>query len=183
MLATYLIAWWITRSRFGRLLVALRDDEDRVRFTGYNVALIKAVVFGDLRRDGRAWPARCSCRRSASSRPPTWRIVPSIEMVIWVAVGGRGTLVGRRRRRGGGRLGAQLPQRGVPGHLAVLPRRAVHRRGRPVPERHRRHAARGLGVAQARRLSGRRDAGCAVGTTPQQGDVAGEYGGGDAPSD
>jgi urea transport system permease protein len=93
MLATYLFAWSITRSRFGRLLVALRDDEDRVRFSGYNVAVIKAVVFA----------IACAMAGLAGAlfvpqvgiiSPANLAVVPSIEMVIWVAVGGRGSLIG-----------------------------------------------------------------------------------------
>ena len=64
--------------------------------------------------------------------PAAIGIVPSIEMVIWVAVGGRGTLVGAV-------LGALLvnaaksgSERVVPGHLAVFPGRPVHRRRRAL---------------------------------------------------
>jgi urea transport system permease protein len=90
---TYLTAFAITRSRFGALLVALRDDEDRVRFSGYNVALVKATVFA----------IACAMAGLAGAlfvpqvgiiSPANLGIVPSIEMVIWVAVGGRGTLSG-----------------------------------------------------------------------------------------
>jgi urea transport system permease protein len=93
MLVCYLIALAITRSRFGRLLVALRDDEDRVRFTGYNVAAVKATIFA----------ITCAMAGLAGAlfvpqvgiiSPANMAIVPSIEMVIWVAVGGRGTLWG-----------------------------------------------------------------------------------------
>lgn len=93
MLACYLVAWAVTRSRFGSLLLALRDDEDRVRFTGYNVAMVKAAIFG----------IACAMAGVAGAlfvpqvgiiSPANMAIVPSIEMVIWVAVGGRGTLVG-----------------------------------------------------------------------------------------
>ncbi len=93
MLICYLIAVGITRSRFGRLLVALRDDEDRVRFTGYNVAAVKATIFA----------IACAMAGVAGAlfvpqvgiiSPANMAIVPSIEMVIWVAVGGRGTLWG-----------------------------------------------------------------------------------------
>jgi urea transport system permease protein len=93
MLVCYLIAVGITRSRFGRLLVALRDDEDRVRFTGYNVAAVKATIFA----------IACAMAGLAGAlfvpqvgiiSPANMAIVPSIEMVIWVAVGGRGTLWG-----------------------------------------------------------------------------------------
>jgi urea transport system permease protein len=93
VVATYLLAYAITKSRFGRILVALRDDEDRVRFTGYNVAMIKAVVFG----------ISCAMAGLAGAlfvpqvgiiSPANLGIVPSIEMVIWVAVGGRASLSG-----------------------------------------------------------------------------------------
>ena len=110
----------------------MRDDEDRVRFAGYNVALIKAVVFG-ISGAMAGLAGALFVPQVGIISPANLGIVPSIEMVIWVAVGGRGTLVGRRRRRGGRGLGPQLPQRGVPGHLALLPRRAVHRRRRALP--------------------------------------------------
>lgn len=93
LVITYVIAYAITKSRFGRLLVALRDDEDRVRFTGYNVALIKAVVFS----------ISCAMAGLAGALfvpqvgiigPANLGIVPSIEMVIWVAIGGRASLSG-----------------------------------------------------------------------------------------
>jgi urea transport system permease protein len=93
VVAMYLLAYAITRSRFGRLLIALRDDEDRVRFTGYNVALIKAVVFA----------ISCAMAGLAGAlfvpqvgiiSPANLGIVPSIEMIIWVAVGGRASLSG-----------------------------------------------------------------------------------------
>jgi urea transport system permease protein len=93
LIITYLIALGITKSRFGRLLVALRDDEDRVRFAGYNVALLKAVVFS----------IACAMAGLAGAlyvpqvgiiSPANLAVVPSIEMVIWVAIGGRASLSG-----------------------------------------------------------------------------------------
>ncbi len=93
LMVTYLFVFALTRSRFGRLLVALRDDEDRLRMSGYNVALIKAIVFG----------ISCAIAGLAGAlfvpqvgiiSPANLGVVPSIEMIVWVAVGGRGTLVG-----------------------------------------------------------------------------------------
>lgn len=93
LLVAYVSCWWITQSRFGRLLVATRDDESRVRFLGFNPVIVKTVVFsfaaaltgiaGALYvvQDGIISPAQMGVR-------------PSIEMVIWTAVGGRGTLLG-----------------------------------------------------------------------------------------
>jgi urea transport system permease protein len=93
LLAAYLIAWLITKSRFGRLLVAMRDDEDRVRFAGYNVAMIKAVVFG-ISGAMAGLAGALFVPQVGIISPANLAIVPSIEMVIWVAVGGRATLLG-----------------------------------------------------------------------------------------
>jgi urea transport system permease protein len=71
----------------------VRDDEDRVRFTGYNVALIKAVIFGVSGAMAGIAGALFVPQVGIIS-PANLGIVPSIEMVIWVAVGGRATLVG-----------------------------------------------------------------------------------------
>ena len=89
----YLASRGITRSRFGRLLVAVRDDENRVRFSGYNVVLIKALVFAIA--GGMAGLAGALfVPQVGIISPANLGVVPSIEMVVWVAVGGRGTLVG-----------------------------------------------------------------------------------------
>ena len=111
----------------------MRDDEDRVRFSGYNVALIKAVVFA-ISGAMAGLAGALFVPQVGIISPANLGIVPSIEMVIWVAVGGRSTLVGAvvgAITRG---TGAQLPQRGVPGDLAVLPRRALHRLGVLFPD-------------------------------------------------
>jgi urea transport system permease protein len=93
LMLTYLIAWWITRSRFGRLLVALRDDEARVRFSGYNVALVKAVIFG-VSGAMAGLAGMLFVPQVGIISPANLGVVPSIEMVIWVAVGGRASLSG-----------------------------------------------------------------------------------------
>jgi urea transport system permease protein len=93
MLVCYLMALAITRSRFGRLLVALRDDEDRVRFTGYNVAAVKATIFA-ITCVMAGLAGALFVPQVGIISPANMAIVPSIEMVIWVAVGGRGTLWG-----------------------------------------------------------------------------------------
>ncbi|MDX1977902.1 MAG: urea ABC transporter permease subunit UrtC [Pseudanabaenaceae cyanobacterium bins.68] len=90
---TYSLCRWLTSGRFGRLLVALRDDENRARFSGYNPTGFKVLVF--------AISAMIAGIGGALFTPQTGIISPksmdiglSIEMVIWVAVGGRATLVG-----------------------------------------------------------------------------------------
>jgi len=90
---TYLFARLVAGSRLGRLMIAVRDDEDRVRFSGYNVALIKAMVFGIAGMMAGIAGALFVPQVGIIS-PANLGVVPSIEMVLWVAVGGRGTLGG-----------------------------------------------------------------------------------------
>ena len=92
-----ILAWifvrWVVRGRFGDVLIAIRDDEPRLRFTGFNPTLFKTIVFaiaGGLAGLGGA----LFTVQSGIVSPPYMAVPFSIEMVIWVAVGGRGTLVG-----------------------------------------------------------------------------------------
>ena len=91
--AAYLLCWWLISSRLGRLLVAMRDDENRVRFSGYDPALLKTLVFS--LSAGIAGVAGALFTPQVGIISPTMMgIVPSIEIAIWVAVGGRGVLLG-----------------------------------------------------------------------------------------
>ncbi|MBE9127334.1 MULTISPECIES: urea ABC transporter permease subunit UrtC [unclassified Coleofasciculus] len=91
--ASYALCRWLTRGRFGRLLVAIRDDESRVRFTGYNPTGFKVLVFAISAALAGLGGAMFTLQSGIIS-PKAMDIAFSIEMVIWVAVGGRGTLVG-----------------------------------------------------------------------------------------
>ena len=90
---TYLLARQLVASRYGRLLIAVRDGEDRVRFLGYNPATIKTFAFTfSAAAAGLAGALFVPIVGIIS--PAMLGVVPSIEMVIWVALGGRATLVG-----------------------------------------------------------------------------------------
>ncbi len=90
---TYAFARLVTGSRLGRVMVAVRDDEARARFTGYNVAFVKASVFAIA--GGLAGIAgMLFVPQVGIISPANLGVVPSIEMVLWVAIGGRGTLAG-----------------------------------------------------------------------------------------
>ena len=91
--AVYLLARWLTESRFGRLLVALRDNEDRVRFLGYDPVMLKVLIFA-FSAFLAALAGILFVPQVGIISPSSMGVVPSIEMVIWVALGGRGTLVG-----------------------------------------------------------------------------------------
>ena len=91
------LAWlfvrWVVRGRFGDVLIAIRDDEPRLRFTGFNPTLFKTIVFAIA--GGLAGIGGALFTVQSGIVSPQYMAVPfSIEMVIWVAVGGRGTLVG-----------------------------------------------------------------------------------------
>ena len=89
----FLLCRWLTHGRFGDALIAIRDDEPRLRFTGYNPTAYKTVVFAVAGALAGISGALYTVQSGIVS--PQYMAVPfSIEMVIWVAVGGRGTLIG-----------------------------------------------------------------------------------------
>jgi urea transport system permease protein len=83
----------LIKSKLGRVLLAMRDSEDRVRFTGYDVDGLKAVVFVIAAMFSAIGGAMFTLQVGFMS-PSFVGIVPSIEMVIAAAVGGRHSLVG-----------------------------------------------------------------------------------------
>ncbi len=83
----------LVSSRVGRLLVAIRDDENRVRFMGYNTVVIKSLIFA-LSAGIAGLAGVLLVPQVGIISPKQLDIVASIEIVIWVAVGGRGTLIG-----------------------------------------------------------------------------------------
>jgi urea transport system permease protein len=91
--AVYLLARWLTESRFGQLLIALRDNEDRVRFLGYDPVALKVLIFA-FSAFLAALAGILFVPQVGIISPSSMGVVPSIEMVIWVALGGRGTIVG-----------------------------------------------------------------------------------------
>lgn len=93
LVLVFVLAKIVTSSRFGRLLVALRDNENRVRFLGYDPVQIKVIVFA-LSAVFAALAGILFVPQVGIISPSSMGVVPSIEMVIWVAVGGRGTLLG-----------------------------------------------------------------------------------------
>ena len=93
LLASVVVGRWIVGSRFGKVLVAIRDREDRVRFSGYDPALFKAFIFAVAAVITSIGGALFALQEGLAS-PSLVGIVPSIEMVIYAAVGGRLSLVG-----------------------------------------------------------------------------------------
>ncbi|MEN3536561.1 urea ABC transporter permease subunit UrtC [Microbispora sp. ZYX-F-249] len=91
--ALYLGARQLVRSRFGRLLLAVRDGEDRVRFLGYDPATVKTLTFAvSAGTAGIAGALFVPVVGIIS--PALLGVVPSLELVVAVAVGGRFALAG-----------------------------------------------------------------------------------------
>ena len=93
VIAAWAFVRWVVRGRFGDVWIAIRDDEPRLRFAGFNPTLFKTIVFAIA--GGLAGIGGALYTVQSGIVSPQYMTVPfSIEMVIWVAVGGRGTLVG-----------------------------------------------------------------------------------------
>ena len=93
LIGALLLCRWIVASKLGRVVTAIRDQESRVRFLGYRVELFKLWIF--------VCAAMLAGLAGALYVPQVGIINPSefsplnsLEIVIWVAVGGRGTLYG-----------------------------------------------------------------------------------------
>jgi urea transport system permease protein len=89
----YGLCRWLTSGRLGKLLIAIRDDESRMRFSGYNPTEYKVLVFAVSAALAGIAGALYTVQ-SGIITPEEMKISRSIEMVIWVAVGGRATLIG-----------------------------------------------------------------------------------------
>src|SRR5258708_24685712 len=125
-----LLARFVIAGKLGRILVAVRDKEDRVRFSGYDVANFKVFVFCLASAIAAVGGAMFTLQVGFMS-PSFVGIVPSIEMGIFCAVGGRHSLVGAVvgtlvLNRAKTRFSESFPQlwlfaRGLPFILLVLP--------------------------------------------------------------
>jgi urea transport system permease protein len=93
LLASIVLCTWIQKSKLGTLLLAMRDKEDRVRFSGYDVSMFRVFAFC-LSAFLSAVGGALFTLQVGFMSPSLVGIVPSIEMVIFCAVGGRMSLVG-----------------------------------------------------------------------------------------
>ncbi len=84
---------WLASSQVGRLLIAIRDGENRVRFLGYDPAVYKVFVFA-VGAGLAGFSGALYTLHLGVISPAMVGVLPSIEMVIGVAIGGRDTLAG-----------------------------------------------------------------------------------------
>jgi urea transport system permease protein len=88
LLVVMAAAAWLLHTRFGKILIAVRDREDRVRFSGYDTAMIKAFVFSVAAVLSSVGGALFTLQVGLIT-PSLIGTVASVEMVIYAAVGGR----------------------------------------------------------------------------------------------
>jgi urea transport system permease protein len=93
LVAAYALCHWITLTRAGKVLVAIRDSETRVLFSGYSPASYKLFVFV-ISAVLAGVAGALYAPQVGIITPAKIGVLPSIEMVVWVAAGGRGTLYG-----------------------------------------------------------------------------------------
>lgn len=109
----YGLCRWVVTSKFGKVLVAVRDAESRTRFLGYRVEHYKLAVF-TLSAMMAGVAGALYVPQVGIINPSEFAPANSIEVVVWVAVGGRGTLAGAI-------LGAVLVNAGKTWFTAALP--------------------------------------------------------------
>jgi len=93
LIVSILALQWLLSGKMGKMLLAMREREDRVRFSGYDVSMFKVFTFclaAGLSGIGGA----LFVLQVGFISPSLVGIVPSIEMVIFAAVGGRASLYG-----------------------------------------------------------------------------------------
>jgi urea transport system permease protein len=89
----FIVCRAIVTSKFGKVLIAIRDAESRTRFLGYRVESYKLCVF-TLSACMAGIAGALYVPQVGIINPSEFSPANSIEAVIWVAVGGRGTLIG-----------------------------------------------------------------------------------------
>ncbi|WP_163581549.1 urea ABC transporter permease subunit UrtC [Gracilibacillus saliphilus] len=83
----------LVKGRFGKILVGIRDGENRMRFLGYSPSAYKTFIY-TLSAAIAGLAGMLFVLQVGIISPTMIGIIPSIEMVLWVALGGRGTLIG-----------------------------------------------------------------------------------------
>lgn len=93
LILVYAVAAKLLSTKFGKILIAIRDGENRTYFSGYSVSTYKTFIYV-ISAVFAAISGAVFINFNGSVTPTTMTISYSVTMVIWVAVGGRGTLVG-----------------------------------------------------------------------------------------
>ncbi|PLT33075.1 urea ABC transporter permease subunit UrtC [Bacillus sp. V5-8f] len=93
LLMIFLLSRYIIQTKAGKLLIAVRDSENRARFLGYNTTIYQVLVY-ILSAAFAGIAGVLFVLQVGLISPEMMGIIPSIEMVLWVAIGGRTSLIG-----------------------------------------------------------------------------------------
>jgi len=93
LIIVYTLASWLVGTKFGKLLIAIRDGENRAYFSGYRVSAYKTFIYV-VSAVFAAIAGAFFANFNGSIAPQQMTIAYSINIVIWVAIGGRGTILG-----------------------------------------------------------------------------------------
>jgi urea transport system permease protein len=93
LIGSFLLCRWLVRSTMGLVLTAVRDQERRLQFLGYPVAHYKIFIFA-LAAMLSGFAGALYVPQVGIITPSQIGVLPSLEIVVWVAAGGRGSLVG-----------------------------------------------------------------------------------------
>jgi urea transport system permease protein len=89
----FIFAKWLVRTKTGRILVAIRDGENRLKYLGYNPVGFKVMIY-TVSAVFAGIAGALFVPQVGIISPSSVGILPSVEMAIWVAIGGRGTIIG-----------------------------------------------------------------------------------------
>lgn len=93
LILSYLFCQFLVNRRIGKVLIAIRDGENRVRFSGYNPTTYKVFIYC-LSAALAGIAGALYVPQVGIISPNEMSVIFSIEMIIWVAIGGKGTLIG-----------------------------------------------------------------------------------------
>jgi len=93
LVGAFALSRWLVRSKAGLVLTAVRDNERRLEFLGYDTAHFKIFVFA-VSAALAGLSGLLYAPQVGIITPSQIGVLPSLEVVIWVAFGGRGTLIG-----------------------------------------------------------------------------------------
>ena len=93
VVTSYVFCRWLVASKFGLVMTAIRDQEQRVRFLGYPVAQYKIFIFA-VAAALAGLGGGLYVTQVGIITPSQIGVLPSLEIVVWVAFGGRHSLIG-----------------------------------------------------------------------------------------
>ncbi len=93
LLLSWMLCRWLLQAHFGHVLVAIRENEQRVEFAGYDVRLYKTTAFS-ISGGLAACAGALYANWTGIVTPALFSLTQSAEIIIWTVVGGLGTLLG-----------------------------------------------------------------------------------------